>query len=145
MLSAGNRAGAPFAPERAPRPARSGALALLPAGAEPARRDPAGERAARLARLRAACPEPEAACPPRVARPLPEAEAETGPGTGAGLDGLRGLGPGLAWALGRAGIADLADLARLEPGELAARLGPSGRLVPARAWIAAAREAAASA
>ena len=42
-------------------------------------------------------------------------------------------------ALGRAGLARLADLARLEPEALAARLGPIGRLIPAAAWIAVAR------
>ena len=42
-------------------------------------------------------------------------------------------------ALGRAGLVRLADLARLEPEALAARLGPIGRLIPAAAWIAVAR------
>jgi predicted flap endonuclease-1-like 5' DNA nuclease len=55
------------------------------------------------------------------------------------LDGLPGVGPGLAWALARAGLVRRADLAALEAAELAARLGPLGRLVPAEAWIAAAR------
>ena len=55
------------------------------------------------------------------------------------LERLEGVGPGLLWALHRAGIAALADLASLEPEGLAARLGPLGRLVPARAWIATAR------
>jgi predicted flap endonuclease-1-like 5' DNA nuclease len=54
---------------------------------------------------------------------------------------LAGVGPGLAWALRRAGIPDLASVAALEPEALAARLGPLGRLVPARAWIEAARAA----
>lgn len=58
-----------------------------------------------------------------------------------GLDRLKGIGPGLLWALGRAGIGGLADLAALEPEALAGRLGPIGRLVPARAWIATARAA----
>jgi hypothetical protein len=52
------------------------------------------------------------------------------------------VGPGLIWALERAGLRSLADLAPLAPGELAARLGPVGRLVPAEAWIAVAHEAA---
>lgn len=56
--------------------------------------------------------------------------------------GLPGVGPGLLAALDRAGIHCRADLAALEPEELATRLGPIGRLVPASAWIAAARAAA---
>jgi predicted flap endonuclease-1-like 5' DNA nuclease len=55
---------------------------------------------------------------------------------------LPGAGPGLVWALGQAGIACLADLAPLEADELAARLGPIGRLIPAEAWIEIARAAA---
>ena len=58
------------------------------------------------------------------------------------LDRLPGAGPGLVGALERAGLARLADIAPLAPEALAARLGPIGRLVPAEAWIAAAREAA---
>jgi predicted flap endonuclease-1-like 5' DNA nuclease len=58
------------------------------------------------------------------------------------LDRLPGVGPGLIWAMERAGVRRLADLAPLEPRELAARLGPLGRLVPAQSWIAAARAAA---
>lgn len=58
---------------------------------------------------------------------------------GSDLERLEGVGPGLLWALRRAGIAALADLASLEPEGLAARLGPLGQLVPARAWIATAR------
>jgi predicted flap endonuclease-1-like 5' DNA nuclease len=58
------------------------------------------------------------------------------------LDRLPGVGPGLIWAMERAGLRRLADLAPLEPPELAARLGPLGRLVPAQSWIAAARAAA---
>jgi predicted flap endonuclease-1-like 5' DNA nuclease len=58
------------------------------------------------------------------------------------LDRLPGAGPGLIWALGQAGIRSLADLAPLEAAELAARLGPIGRLVPAQAWIDIARAAA---
>jgi len=59
------------------------------------------------------------------------------------LDRLPGAGPGLVRALERAGLARLADVAPLAPEDLAARLGPLGRLVPAAAWIDAAREAAA--
>ena len=55
------------------------------------------------------------------------------------LERLEGVGPGLVWALRRAGIRDLAGMAALEPAGLAARLGPIGRLVPAEAWIASAR------
>lgn len=55
------------------------------------------------------------------------------------LDRLDGAGPGLIWALNRAGIACLAELAPLEAPDLAARLGYLGPLVPAEAWIAAAR------
>ena len=58
------------------------------------------------------------------------------------LDRLPGAGPGLVGALRRAGLARLADVAPLAPEALAARLGPIGRLVPAEAWVAAAREAA---
>ena len=58
------------------------------------------------------------------------------------LDRLPGVGPGLIWALDRAGLRCLADLAPLAPAELAARLGPLGRLIPVERWIAAAREAA---
>ena len=65
--------------------------------------------------------------------------AETGRAAPSDLERLEGVGPGLLWALRRAGIAALADLAALEPAALAARLGPLGRLVPARAWIATAR------
>jgi predicted flap endonuclease-1-like 5' DNA nuclease len=66
-------------------------------------------------------------------RPDPPAPAD--------LDRLPGAGPGLIWALERAGLRRLADLAPLAPGELAARLGPLGRLVPAQAWIELARGA----
>lgn len=57
------------------------------------------------------------------------------------LDRLRGVGPGLIWALNRAGIACLAEMALLEAEDLTVRLGPLGRLVPAAAWIATARAA----
>ena len=67
--------------------------------------------------------------------------AEAAPRTPGDLDRLPGVGPGLIWALERAGIARLADLAPLAPSELAARLGPLGRLIPAERWIALAREA----
>jgi predicted flap endonuclease-1-like 5' DNA nuclease len=57
------------------------------------------------------------------------------------LDRLMGAGPGLIWALERAGLRRLADLAPLAPEDLVTRLGPIGRLVPAEAWLATAREA----
>ena len=57
------------------------------------------------------------------------------------LAGLDGVGPGLIWAFRRAGLMSRADVAALEPEALSARLGPLGRLVPARDWVAAAREA----
>lgn len=56
---------------------------------------------------------------------------------------LPGAGPGLIWALRRAGLRGLEDIAGLDPGDLAARLGPLGRLVPSAAWIATARAASA--
>lgn len=62
-----------------------------------------------------------------------------GPEAASDLGKLPGAGPGLVQALGRAGLVRLADLARLEPEALAARLGPIGRLIPAAAWIAVAR------
>jgi hypothetical protein len=71
-------------------------------------------------------------------RPAPP-EAGAGPLGGSDLELLAGVGPGLVWALRRAGIPDLAGVAALEPEALAARLGPLGRLVPARAWVEAAR------
>ena len=55
------------------------------------------------------------------------------------LESLPGVGPNLVWALEQAGIGCLADLVPLAPAELAHRLGPLGRLVPAASWIAAAR------
>jgi predicted flap endonuclease-1-like 5' DNA nuclease len=118
-------------------------------------------RAERLARLRGAPPtdDAEAALEEFLraltgsAPPAPAPEPEPGavlPFTGrpergrepeTDLGRLPGAGPGLVWALERAGLHRLADLAPLEPGELAARLGPIGRLVPTESWIAAARAA----
>lgn len=66
----------------------------------------------------------------------PEARAEE---VVSDLGSLPGVGPNLLWALERAGIACLADLVPLAPAELASRLGPIGRLVPAAGWIAVAR------
>ena len=86
-----------------------------------------------------AAPEAPAAASP--AQAAPAAAAKTAPD----LDRLPGAGPGLVWALERAGLRCLADLAPLAPEDLAARLGPLGRLVPAASWIAAARRAVAEA
>lgn len=74
--------------------------------------------------------------------PASMAAAAAPVGASGDLDRLPGVGPGLVWALERAGFHRLADLAPLEASELAARLGPLGRLVPADRWIATAREAA---
>ncbi|HMR51734.1 MAG TPA: hypothetical protein PKA33_04510 [Amaricoccus sp.] len=79
---------------------------------------------------------PEASAAPPAAAPAAAAKAPD-------LDRLPGAGPGLVWALERAGLRCLADLAPLAPEDLAARLGPLGRLVPAASWIAAARRAVA--
>ena len=88
-------------------------------------------------------PAPTAVLP--FERRLPEAVTDAAPPPDAteicDLAGLDGVGPGLIWALRRAGLMSLADVASLEPEALAARLGPLGRLVPARDWVAAAREA----
>jgi len=75
----------------------------------------------------------------------PDAAAAAAPAAPTDLDRLPGAGPGLVRALQRAGLVRLADVAPLAPEDLAARLGPLGRLVPAAAWIDAAREAAAPA
>ena len=131
-------------------------------------------RAARLARLRApasggADADADAALTEFLRAltggPVPEPVPESGPAPEPGavlhfqrpgrpegppepagdLGRLPGAGPGLIWALERAGLRSLADLAPLGAEELAARLGPIGRLVPARSWIDAAREASLSA
>ena len=69
----------------------------------------------------------------------PVAEAPAEPVVeGSELARLPGAGPGLVAALRRAGLTSLAAVAGLEPSELAGRLGPIGRLVPAPAWVAAA-------
>jgi predicted flap endonuclease-1-like 5' DNA nuclease len=87
----------------------------------------------------AAPPAPEPGAVLHFQRPEPAPAPAPAPGD---LDRLPGAGPGLIWALERAGLGRLADLAPLAPSELAARLGPLGRLVPAQAWIDAARAAA---
>jgi predicted flap endonuclease-1-like 5' DNA nuclease len=58
------------------------------------------------------------------------------------LERLPGAGPGLIWALRRAGVRRLSDLAALDRETLAARLGPLGLLVPLERWINTARAAA---
>ena len=85
-------------------------------------------------------PEPGAVLHFQRPEPVPAPAAE--PAAPGDLDRLPGAGPGLIWALERAGLSRLADLAPLAPAELAARLGPLGRLVPAQAWIDTARGAA---
>ena len=57
------------------------------------------------------------------------------------LGRLTGAGPGLIWALQRANITCLADLAALEPDELMDRLDVLGRMIPAETWITTARRA----
>ena len=100
--------------------------------------DDAGALEAFLRALTAGRPEPPAGPPVEPGTLLAFARPAAGD-----LDRLPGVGPGLVWALERAGLHRLADLAPLAPAELAARLGPLGRLVPAERWIAAARAAAA--
>ncbi len=82
-----------------------------------------------------------AAPPDPAPAPTPAALAPAEPVAPAAcdLDRLPGAGPGLVWALRRAGLRRLAEVAALEEVELATRLGPLGRLVPAAAWIATAR------
>jgi predicted flap endonuclease-1-like 5' DNA nuclease len=84
--------------------------------------------------------DPEPAAVLHFQRP-PASPAAPGRDLGRDLDRLPGAGPGLVWALERAGLGRLADIAPLAPEELAAKLGPIGRLVPAQAWIDAARAA----
>lgn len=123
-------------------------------------------RAVRLAHLRSAnasasSPVPHGTSALEVYLPAcarPEARPEAGPEAGPEafrnpdppdpvvldeLTRLPGVGPGLAALLRRAGIVRLADLQRLDPAALAARLGPIGRLIPAARWIATARGEAA--
>jgi predicted flap endonuclease-1-like 5' DNA nuclease len=125
-------------PEPRPAPAP---LAFPPVGAAPptaSERDAAAalEEFLRSLTQGLAGGAPAAPAAPGEVLPFPAREAPCD------LERLEGVGPGLLWLLRRAGIAALADLAALEPEALATRLGPVGRLVPARAWIAAARGAA---
>lgn len=127
-------------PIQGPQDPAPAARAVLP---EAAPRDRGTERAARLARLRAGLPAPEPVAgmvAELVVAPAPRRDpAAEDAARLAEFGRLPGVGPGLAWALARAGLADLAALAELDAPALAARLGPVGRLVPAAAWITAAR------
>ena len=86
---------------------------------------------------------PPRAAPPAAAQPAEVLRFQRSPAATEAppcdLERLEGVGPGLVWALRRAGVPDLAGLAALDAEDLTDRLGPIGRLVPARAWIAAAR------
>lgn len=140
----------PAAPEPGPGPRQTLAMRL-------AERNGQRElRAARLARLRAAGAEDPATRATGCGDPVLEVYLPATPAAGPRHDApgvetilaapdelgtLPGVGPGLAAALRRAGLAGLADLAGLEPAALAARLGPIGRLIPAARWIAVARAA----
>jgi predicted flap endonuclease-1-like 5' DNA nuclease len=73
-----------------------------------------------------------------------ESACDPAPAPGRDLARLPGVGPGLVWALERAGISRLADLAAANPDALADRLGPPGALVDLDAWIGFARKNAAS-
>ena len=86
----------------------------------------------------AAAPEPEATAPEDLDALATALEAACD------LDRLPGVGPGLVWALRRAGLRRLDDLAGLEPENLAERLGPVGLLVPLERWIGVARAGAAT-
>ena len=79
--------------------------------------------------------------PPEPAAVLHFQRPEAAPAEPGDLDRLPGAGPGLVAALHRAGLTRLAEVAPLAPAALAERLGPIGRLVPAAAWVAAARAA----
>jgi predicted flap endonuclease-1-like 5' DNA nuclease len=150
-------AAAPHAGEAEAAPAGAGVPADVPADVPATSPDPDAAAALEeflrsLTRGLGALPAaPGAAAPAGEVLPFQRpAPPEAGPagfpaGSPAGigpdcdLGRLAGVGPGLAWALRRAGIPDLAGVAALEPEALAARLGPLGRLVPARAWVEAAR------
>ncbi|MCB1351940.1 MAG: hypothetical protein KDK03_04310 [Rhodobacteraceae bacterium] len=137
-----SRAAAPLSEEDEEEAALEEFLRALSASAPPA----AGAAPA-PAVSKASAAEPAAVL--RFQRP-PDSGA---PGPNAGLMGmtepraapicdlhrLEGAGPGLIWALQRAGIACLAELAELEAPDLSNRLGALGGLVPARDWIEAAR------
>lgn len=138
-----SRAAAPLSEEDEEEAALEEFLRALSASAPP----PAAGASPAAAAAKAPASEPAAVL--RFQRP-PESGA---PGPNAGLMGmtepraapicdlhrLEGAGPGLIWALQRAGIACLAELAALEARDLSARLGALGGLIPAQDWIEAAR------
>ena len=114
--------------------------------AAPRRAGPEGavlpfQRPAAAERMPEPVPAPEMAPPPDPAA-LALADLAADLEAACDLDRLPGAGPGLIWALKRAGVRRLADLAALERDVLADRLGPIGRLVPLERWIGVARAAA---
>ena len=117
---------------------RRGGARGIPAGA-----DRGGGGHCRDTRLRTPTSAAESAAVLTFQRPETAPAATSEAATPTDLDRLPGAGPGLIGALRRAGIDRLADIAPLAPDALADRLGPIGRLVPAAAWVATAREAAA--
>jgi predicted flap endonuclease-1-like 5' DNA nuclease len=137
----------------APEPVADTALrdflrALLPAEPAPgpvaATAPLSGAPAAAVLRfMRPGAAAPATATEPTSA-PVADATADAAPPAPCDLDRLPGVGLGLIGALRRAGLCGLADVAALEAEELATRLGPVGRLVPAADWIAAARRAQAN-
>lgn len=120
-------------------------LRALTGDGDPEEAPPATRPAAEVLRFeRPAAPAPDpdtASDAAREATPDPEAPPAVPPAPACDLDRLPGVGPGLVWALRHAGITRLADLAPLAEADLATRLGPLGRLVPAATWIATARAA----
>ncbi len=56
-----------------------------------------------------------------------------------GLARVPGIGPGLIWKLGRAGVHSLGDLAAADAAQLRDRFGAPGRLVDFDSWITFAR------
>lgn len=141
-------------PEPAPEPGLEAALPAAPmaevlTGPGPARdRDADAALADFLRALTGGVPPAPAPLPAEPGailhfqRPADRPDPETAATLAAsGLEQLPGAGPGLVWALGRAGLDSLAAIAPLAPAELAERLGPIGRLVPAERWVATARAA----
>ena len=126
--------------QRAERAERLCPTAAGPAAGGRRRRGGARGVPAGADRGRGAAPAPAAALEPAAVLHFQRPEAAPEPD--GDLDRLPGAGPGLVAALRRAGLARLADIAPLAPEALAERLGPLGRLVPAAAWVAAARDAA---
>jgi predicted flap endonuclease-1-like 5' DNA nuclease len=133
----------PSAPESI---AESVAESVAEPMAAPAAADPEDAAAALEEFLRALTGGPKPAAPASGPEPAAVLHFQRPPAppasAGRDLDRLPGAGPGLVRALERAGLRRLADIAPLAPEELAARLGPIGRLIPAQAWIDTARAAA---